>query len=108
MLYNLVITLKKGEYYSAEFNVKIMHNMFVEKTLFRSEVQGTDDRQFLLSEHILCKKSIEIVKKFDCEILTYLYVFRAPEFICAIFGEMYLCMCVCVYKCKYVCVCACE
>ena len=61
----------------------------------------------LLSEHILCKESIVIVKRFDFEILTYLYVFRSPEFIYAIFGVMYVCMCVCVYVCVYMCVCVC-
>ena len=49
---------------------------------------------FLLSEHVLCKESIVIEKKFDFEILTYLYVFRSPEFLCAIFTVMYTCMCV--------------
>ena len=34
---------------------------------------------------MLRKKSIVIVKKFDFEIFTYLYVFRSPEFIYAIF-----------------------
>ena len=53
----------------------------------------------LLSEHILCKESIVIVKKFHFEILTYLYVLRSPEFIYAIFAVMYVCMyvCMCVY-----------
>ena len=46
---------------------------------------------FLLSE--LCKESIVIVKKFDCEILTYLYVLRSPKFIYA-FPGMYVCICV--------------
>ena len=32
---------------------------------------------FLLSEHILCKERIAIVKKFDFEILTHLYVLRS-------------------------------
>ena len=40
-----------------------------------------------------------IVKKFDFEILTHLYVLRSPEFIYAIFAVMYVCMCVCVYVC---------
>ena len=44
---------------------------------------------FLLSEHILCTESIVIVKEFDFEILTYLYVLWSPEFIYAIFGVMY-------------------
>ena len=52
---------------------------------------------FLLSEHILCKERIVIVKKFDFEILTYLYVFRSPEVNYAIFTVMYVCMYVCVY-----------
>ena len=47
---------------------------------------------FLLSE--LCKESIVIVKKFDCEILTYLYVLRSPKFIYAFSG--YVCMYMCV------------
>ena len=51
----------------------------------------------LLSEHILCKESIVIVKEFDFEIFTYLCVFRSPEFLYAIFMVMYVCMCVCVY-----------
>ena len=62
----------------------------------------------LLSEHILCKESIVNDKKFDFEILTYLYVFRSPEFIYAIFGVMYVCMCVCMCVCLCVCVCVCE
>ena len=48
---------------------------------------------FLLSEHILCKEGIVIVKKFDFEIFTYLYVLRSPEFIYAILGVMYVCVC---------------
>ena len=47
---------------------------------------------FLLSKHILCKESIVTVKKFDFEILTYLYVLRSPEFIYAIFTVMYVCI----------------
>ena len=57
---------------------------------------------FLLSEHILCKESIVIVKKFDLEILTYAYVLGSLEFIYAIFAVMYVCMFV------RVCVCVCE
>ena len=34
---------------------------------------------FLLSEHILRKKSITTMKKFDFENLTYLYVFSSPH-----------------------------
>ena len=48
---------------------------------------------FLLSEHILCKESIVILKKFDFEILTHLYVLRSLEFICAIFMVMYVRVC---------------
>ena len=59
---------------------------------------------FLLSEHILRKESIVIVKNFDFEILTYLYILRSLEFIYAIFEVMYVCMCVCVCVCVYVCV----
>ena len=59
----------------------------------------------LLSEHILCKKSIVIVKNFDFEILMYLYFLRSPEFIYAIFGVMYVCVfvrvCVRMYVCVY-------
>ena len=51
---------------------------------------------FLLSERMLCKISVVIVKKFDFEILTYLYVLRPPEFIYAIFKVIY------VYVCMYV------
>ena len=50
--------------------------------------------KILLSERILCMESIVIVKNFDFEILTYLYVFGSPEFIYAIFTAMYICMCV--------------
>ena len=57
---------------------------------------------FLLSEHILCKESVVIVKKFDFEILTDLYVLRSPEFIYAYFECVYVCVCVCVYVCVYV------
>ena len=56
---------------------------------------------FLLSEHMLSKESIVIVKKFDFEILTYLYVLTSPEFIYAIFGVMYVCMCVCMCVRKF-------
>ena len=52
---------------------------------------------FLLSEHMLRKKSFVIVRKFDFEILTYLSVLRSPEFIYAIFEVMYVCVYVCVY-----------
>ena len=58
---------------------------------------------FLLSEHILCKESIAIVKKLDFEILFYLNVLRSPEFIYAIFKVMYVRMCVCVSVCMCVC-----
>ena len=40
---------------------------------------------FLLSDHILCKKSIVIRKKIDIEIYTYLYGLKSPEFVYAIF-----------------------
>ena len=68
---------------------------------FYSSQQNSFSRNFffpfLLSEHILCKESIVIVKKFDVEILTYLYVLRSPEFIYAVFTVMYVCMCVCMW-----------
>ena len=51
---------------------------------------------FLLSEHILCKENIAMVKKLDFKIMTYLYVFRSAEFFYAIFTVMYVCMYVCV------------
>ena len=54
---------------------------------------------FLLSEDILCKESILIMKKFDFEILTYLYILRPPQFFYAIFMMIYAfnCVRVCVY-----------
>ena len=62
-------------------------------------------------EHILCKDSIVIVKKFDFEILTYSYVLWSQEIIYAIFAGIYVCMCACLCVCvcvwAYVCVCAC-
>ena len=53
---------------------------------------------YLLSECILCKESIAIMKKFDFEILTYSHDFRSPKFINAIFWW-------CIRVCVYVCVC---
>ena len=50
--------------------------------------------RFLLSEHILCKESIVIMKEIDFEILTDFYALRSPEFIYVIFTVMYVCMCV--------------
>ena len=52
---------------------------------------------FLLPENILCKESIVIAKKIGFEIFTYLYVLRSPEFICAIFTVMRMCICVYIY-----------
>ena len=49
-------------------------------------------KPFLLSNHILCKKIIVIMKKFDFKVLTYLYVCRSAEFIYAIFTVMYACV----------------
>ena len=54
----------------------------------------------LLFEHVLCKESVIVMKKFDFEILTYLYVLRSPEFIYAIFTVMYACMCECESVCE--------
>ena len=53
--------------------------------------------KLLFSEHILCKESITVVKKFDFEILTYLYVLKSPEFIYAMFMVMYACVYVSEY-----------
>ena len=55
---------------------------------------------FLPSEHILCKESIVTVKKFDFEILTYLYVsgihlYYFRDDVC-----MYVCMCVSLCVCE--------
>ena len=67
---------------------------------FVTKNQGWQPRiYFLLSEHMLCKESIVIVKKFDFEILMYLYILRFPEFIYAIFAVMYVFMCVCMCVC---------
>ena len=61
-------------------------------TMLRSLV-----KVFLLSEHILCKKSFVIEKKFDLEILMYLHVLRSPEVIYANFEVM--CLCVSEHDC---------
>ena len=91
-----------NELFKIQLNGEISNNFYYKSLL---EV-------FLLSEHILCKERIVLVKKFDFEILTYLYVFRSTEFICAIFTVMYVCMCVCLCVCVCVCVrermCVCE
>ena len=45
------------------------------------------DFLFLLSEHIMCilnKESIVIMRKFDFEMLIYVYGLRSPEFVSAI------------------------
>ena len=60
---------------------------------FRSETAPYQYGQCLLSEHKLHKESIVIMKKFDFEILAYLYILRFPQFICAIFTVMHACMC---------------
>ena len=46
---------------------------------------------FFLFEHMLRKESF-VIKKIDLEIMTDLYVLRTPEFIYAIFIEMYVLM----------------
>ena len=51
---------------------------------------------------MLFTESIVIVKKFDFQILKYLYVLSPLEFIYAIFGVMHVRMCVCAYVCVYV------
>ena len=60
---------------------------------------------FLLSEHIVRKESIVIVKKFDFEILTYFCILRSAElFLCYFCGDvrMHVCMCVCMCVCMIV------
>ena len=52
-------------------------------------------KYFFISEHILCKESIMILKKFNFEILTHLYILRSHEFIYAI-------LVTCIYMCVYV------
>ena len=54
--------------------------------------------RFLLSEHILCKESIVIMKEIDFEILTNLYFFRFSDSIYAIF----------TMTCARLCVCTCD
>ena len=44
---------------------------------------------FLFSKHILCKEGSVVKKKFDFEILTYLYNLSSYELIYAIFMVMY-------------------
>ena len=48
------------------------------------------------------------MKKFDYEILIYLYISRYSEFIYAIFTVVYVCMYVCVYVCMCVCMYVCD
>ena len=57
---------------------------------------------FLRSEHMLCKESIVIMKKFTLRFLTYLYVFSSPEYIYVIFMVMYVCARVCLCVSVYV------
>ena len=48
---------------------------------------------FLLSKYILRKESVVIMKKFDFDILTYLYVLRSPEYIYAFLQwRIYMCV----------------
>ena len=54
-------------------------------------------RIFFLSEHITFKKNIVIVKKFDFEILAYLYILGSSEFIYSIVTVINVCVCACVY-----------
>ena len=73
-------------------NYFMLHNIRASKVISKLIVPiFFFKNRFLLSEHTLCKESIEIVKKFDFEILMYLYVLRPPEFIYAIFGVMCAC-----------------
>ena len=48
----------------------------------------------LIFNYIQLKENITIMKKYDFEILTYLKVFRSPEFICIVFVVMYARICV--------------
>ena len=52
-------------------------------------------RSFYYSNMLLHKENVIIVKKFDIEILTYLYVLKSLEFIYATFTVIYVCM----YEC---------
>ena len=52
---------------------------------------------FLFPSIYYVRECIVIVKKLDFQILTYLYVFRYPEFIYVIFTVMYACVCVCMW-----------
>ena len=48
---------------------------------------------FTYLTYTICKESIATAKKFDFEILTYLYVLGSPDFIYAIFMVKNVCMC---------------
>ena len=64
----------------------------------------SQEMHLLLSEHILCKENIVIVKKFDFEILTHSYVLRSSEFIYSTFCGgvcMYVCMRLCMHVLIY-------
>ena len=50
----------------------------------------------LLSEYIVFKKNIVIMKKFDLEILTYTFSGLLNSFMLFLRGYMYVCECVCV------------
>ena len=52
---------------------------------------------FLLSEHILCKESIVIVKKFDFEIFTYFIQFQVSWIYLYYYGDI----CMQVYMCMW-------
>ena len=45
---------------------------------------------FLLPEHILCEKSILVMKIFEFKILIFSYVLKSPEFIYATFTAAYV------------------
>ena len=57
----------------------------------RREYIGDAKILFLLSEHVLCKESIVIAKKFDSQILTHLYVLRIH--LCYFYGDVHMYVC---------------
>ena len=79
------------------FNKGFKHIFHVSIILNRGDKGSLYSQIFLLSEHILRKESIVIVKKFDFEIFIHLYVLRSPEFILVIFTVMYACIRMWVY-----------
>ena len=85
------------------FNIRLLIIIDIDITFhsISNNILFLHKQSFLLSEHIPRKESIAAVNNFNFEILTYLCIFRSPEFIYVIFTVIYVCMCVCV--CVYVC-----